>query len=288
MGFALFPAPDSRAEHEGTTNANLTFIIPVRHQDNARNWSALKRRLAETVRSISRQDAGGWKAVVVANRGADLPDLPEGFEVKWVEFPPNKISMENAVDKDEFYDAMRLDKGRRVLAGMLHAGETGYLMVVDDDDLVSRRLASFVAKNPGANGWFVRDGYVWKEGGRMMFRPTDFSRICGSSHIVRTDLYRLPASVEAADETYVRRVLGAHIFLYDHFVQAGTPLAPLPFVGAVYRIAHAESYTSSGGIVGNYVRKNSVWFLIKRVARQVTRLQLKTRRVEQEFFGRGA
>jgi hypothetical protein len=272
----------------GPTKTTLTFIIPVRHQANAKDWARLKQKLAETMRSIAQQDGGGWRAVVVANQGADLPELPDGFEVKWVDFPPNQISLQNAADKDQFYEALRRDKGRRVLAGMLHAGDTGYLMVVDDDDFVSRRLASFVAANVGANGWFVRDGYIWKEGGRLLFRPTDFSRICGSSHIVRTDLYRLPASVETADDAYVQRVLGSHIFTYDYFAEAGTPLAPLPFVGAVYRIAHAESATSSGGIIGNYVKKNSVWFLIKRFVRQVLRLQLKTRRVEQEFFGRSA
>ena len=264
----------------------LTFITPVRHHETAKNWARIKQKLAETMRSISRQDGGEWRAVLVANPGSDLPDLPPNFEVAWVDFPPNRVTMQNTPDPEQFYQALRSDKGRRVLSGMLHAGGSGYFMVVDDDDFVSRRLASFVSANAGPNGWFVRDGYVWKEGARLLFRPTDFSRICGSSHIVRADLYQLPASVETADDAYVQRVLGSHIFTYDHFAAAGTPLAPLPFPGAVYRIAHADSSTRSGGIVGNYVRKNSKLFLVTRAVRHATRLRLKTRKVEEEFFGR--
>ena len=69
----------------------LTFVIPVRHPNNARNWHQVKQQLSETVLSISRQLDEGWKAVIVANQGADLPSVPEGFEVKRVDFEPNQF-----------------------------------------------------------------------------------------------------------------------------------------------------------------------------------------------------
>lgn len=263
----------------------LTFIIPVRHQDNARDWRRIKRTLSETMRSISHQEVNGWKAVIVANHGADLPNLLKGFEVKWVDFPPNEISMQSNVKMEQFYEALRSDKGRRILAGMLHAGEMGHVMVVDDDDFVSRRLTSFVAENPGANGWFIRDGYIWSDGGWLLFRPADFSRICGTSHIIRADLFQLPPSLEAADEAYIRRILGSHIFLHDHLGAAGTPLAPLPFIGAVYRIGHAESYTRSGSIFWNYFLKRQVLKNPKELLWRFSRLRIKTRPIEEEFFG---
>ena len=56
----------------------LTFIIPVRHQDNARDWALLKANLTQTAASIASQTHPGWRALVVANEGADLPDLPAG------------------------------------------------------------------------------------------------------------------------------------------------------------------------------------------------------------------
>ena len=106
-------------------NNILTFIIPIRHQDNAKDWQRVKRTLAQTVQSIARQDRDGWKAVVIANHGADLPELPKGFDVKRVDFPPNQLHAQGNATQGQFYQAFRLDKGRRVLAGMLHAGENG-------------------------------------------------------------------------------------------------------------------------------------------------------------------
>ncbi len=118
----------------------LTFIIPVRHQDNASDWRSLKDRLGQTIHSISSQDVEGWKAVIVANHGADLPNLPRNFDVKRVDFPPNQFYAKGSVDIWKYQDAVRFDRGRRILAGPLHAGEMGHIMIVDDDDFISRRF----------------------------------------------------------------------------------------------------------------------------------------------------
>src|ERR1700721_354719 len=79
-----------RRNGEGMRNI-LTFIVPVRHQDNAPSWQNVKRHLSDTILSISQQQGEGWKAIIVANHGADLPDIPPGFEVTRVDFPPNKL-----------------------------------------------------------------------------------------------------------------------------------------------------------------------------------------------------
>jgi hypothetical protein len=105
-----------------------------------------------TIRSIAAQDDKRWHAVIVANHGADLPELPEGFDVCRVDFPPNQIHQQGDASKEDFYNAFRIDKGRRVLAGMLHARDCGHFMIVDDDDFVSRRLTGLAASEPGANG----------------------------------------------------------------------------------------------------------------------------------------
>jgi hypothetical protein len=267
-------------------NNILTFIIPVRHPDNARNWPRVKKTLGETVRSIARQKSDGWKAVLIANHGAELPELPKGFEVKRVDFPPNPLYEREGVDKEKAYEATRSDKGRRILAGMLHAGDMGHVMIVDDDDFVSCRLTSFVAANPQANGWYFFDGYIWSEGGCLLYRYSDFSRFCGSSHIIRADLYRLPPSLEAADETYIHRMFGSHVRVHDHLDASGTPLAPLPFFGAVYRTGHAESVSRSKGILTKYFLHKSLLKHPKELCRRLSRLRLKNRRMEEEFFGR--
>lgn len=78
----------------------VTFIIPVRHQENARDWSRLKANLTQTVASISNQTNGDWRGIIVANEGADLPDLPEKFSAVRVTFPPNDLhELERAARK---------------------------------------------------------------------------------------------------------------------------------------------------------------------------------------------
>ena len=263
--------------------AGLTFVIPVRHPENARDWSFVKTTLSETARSISAQHEKSWHAVVVANEGADLPSLPDKFDVRRVDFPPNPLYERGQADREAFVDAVRLDKGRRILAGMLHAPETDYFMVVDDDDFVSRRLVGFVGQHRGEHGWAIRDSYVWPHDGHIVYADPDFSNFCGTSHIVRADLYELPGRCEDASDFYVKHHLGSHVFIEKYLRSKGSPLAPLPFRGAVYRIGHPSAHSKSSGVLRNYfVRRANVRnpFLL---GKALCRLRWLTPSLREEF-----
>jgi hypothetical protein len=262
----------------------LTFIVPVRHPRNSKDWAQARHNLRQTVHSISMQKRGNWCAVVVANHEADLPALPPGINVTRVDYPPNTLYERGTADKESFYNAVRIDKGRRVLAGMLHAGSTDYFMVVDDDDFVSDRLAGFVSDNNGANGWYLREGYVWEDGGRLLFLHPQFSRLCGTSHIIRADLYGLPARADDATDTYIKRMLGSHILIHDYLDNAGTPLAPLPFAGAVYRIGHSGAHSQSSGFFGTVFLKKKVLKDPRALVGRVLGVRLLTSQVRDEFF----
>ncbi|MDR7052102.1 hypothetical protein J2X54_004604 [Duganella sp. 3397] len=262
----------------------LTFVIPVRHQDNARDWAKLKSNLTATVKSIAAQESADWKAIIVANRGADLPVLPAGFDVKWVDFEANPLHEQGSVDKETFYEAVRLDKGRRILAGMLHAGAMQHVMVVDDDDFISNKLAALAVSSPQANGWYIREGYVWGDGSNYVYRFADFSKLCGTCYLIRADLYELPASFEQASDEYVKRMLGSHIFIRDFLEKNGKSLAPVPFVGAVYRVGHVGSHSKSASVLTQYFPK----WLVKRpieLLRRLRRLSFISSSMRREYFG---
>ena len=263
----------------------LTFVIPVRHPDNARDWNELKSYLGVTLASIANQAESGWRAIIVANHGSDLPALPPGVEVVWVDFPPNPLHEQGAQDRNAFHEAVRLDKGRRILAGMLAAEKTEYMMLVDDDDLISSGLTGFVKQQRGANGWFVRHGYVWTPGNSLLYRHPDFSRLCGTSHIIRTDLFSLPASMHSATDTYVKNMLGSHVFITKYLTEQGTPLAPLPFAGAIYRTGHSGSHSCSKNILSTYLLHRWLLASPKELARRVCRLRLLSGSLRREFFG---
>lgn len=266
-------------------NPVLTFVIPVRHPDNARDWNELKSYLGVTLASIANQTASEWRAVVVANHGSDLPPLPAGVKVAWVDFAPNALHEQGGVEREKFQDAVRFDKGRRILAGMLAAGNTDYFMIVDDDDLISSGLTGFVKQHRGANGWFVRNGYVWTPGRRLMYRHPDFSRLCGTSHLIRRDLFALPASLEVATEDYVKQMLGSHVFITKYLQEKGTPLAPLPYAGAIYRTGHAGSHSRSRDIFSTYLMHPWLLKSPKELVRRLGRLRLLGGALQREFFG---
>lgn len=266
------------------TGSLLTFVIPVRHQDNAADWGLLTQRLQQTIRSVSAQDSADWRGVVVANEGADLPAMPPNWEVVRVTFAPNPLHDRGSADKETFYDAFRLDKGRRVLAGMLAARDSAYFMIVDDDDFVSRRLVSYVGANREQIGWYMGVGYIWEDGAGIVFAHDDFSRICGTSHIIRSDIYDLPETFAAASEDYIKSMLGSHVTLPAKLKAAGTPLPALPFPGAVYRIGHAGAHSKSAGLMAQiFSKENRDRNWLQSVVR-MSRIRLLTKSLRAEFF----
>jgi hypothetical protein len=231
----------------------LTFVIPVRHHASVADWGALQPIMAATFRSVAAQAGGMWRLIVVANRGAELPALPRNAELVEVDFERPALPPRNA-DPERHLNLTLLDKGRRVLAGLLHARPTGHVMVVDYDDLVSNRLAAFVASDPEAYGWSLGSGYFYAGGEEAIFLGGQFHRHCGTSHIVRADLLELPSEFGAADDTQVLRWLGEHVFIRADLRERGTPLDLLPFPGALYRIGHLNSMSRSPGLDG-YIRR---------------------------------
>ena len=266
-------------------SAAVTFIIPVRHQDNARDWGALKANLAQTMASISNQTSDDWRAVIVANEQADLPALPERFEVERVTFPPNDMHERGGAELEDFLEAFRFDKGRRVLKGMLRARDSRFFMIVDDDDFVSARIVEHAAANADANGWVINRGYVWNDGGRVLLQHDDFNRLCGTSLIIRSDLYALPDRFDDASCEWIKAMLGSHVRIAGILADGGTPLATLPFRGAVYRVAHAGSHSTAPSLLRTYFFSAGAIRRPRRLLRDAVKLRWVSGKVRKEFFG---
>jgi hypothetical protein len=265
--------------------ATVTFVIPILHPANARDWALVKRNLSETIGSVRAQTDPGWQAVIVANHGADLPSLPPGFQEVRVDFPPNPGYERNGADREMFLRGVQLDKGRRVLAGMLACPGTIFYMVVDGDDFVSNRIVAYASRHRGENGWVSHRGYVWHDGSRLLYAHPDFSSWCGTSLVIRRELYGLPSSVEAATDDYLRTMLGSHIKIAGILKGAGTPLVELPFHGAVYRVGHGCSVTRSKGILSSFILTPRTVKRPRTLLRNMLRICLSTPSIRQEYFG---
>jgi hypothetical protein len=264
----------------------LTFIIPVRHQDNARDWSLLKANLTQTVASIANQTNGDWRAIIVANHGADLPDLPERFGVVRVDLPPNDMHELGSAGRETVLDAFRADKGRRVLMGMLAIDDSRFFMIVDDDDFVSAHLVQYVSEHADAPGWTIDRGYIWDDGGKLLLGYNRFNHLCGTCLIVPAEAYGLPERFEDASLDWIKSMLGSHVRLPEILAERGTPLKALPFRGAVYRVANRGSHSQAPSLVVRYFLSWEALRQPKRLVRNLTRLRLVDEAARREFFGK--
>ncbi|EJZ17250.1 galactosyl transferase [Rhizobium sp. Pop5] len=263
----------------------VTFIIPVRHQDNASDWNKLKEHLTQTVASISNQTNGDWQGIVVANEGADLPDLPEKFDAVRVTFPPNDMHEFETGSREAVLDAFRADKGRRVLSGMMNAKDSRFFMIVDDDDFVSSRIVQYVSEHQDANGWTIDHGYIWDDGGQLLFGYDDFSHLCGTSLIIRADLYKLPQEFEDASLEWIKSMLGSHVRIANILARRGTPLEELPFRAAIYRVGHGESHSRAPSLLRQYFLNRTALAKPRRWLRDFRKLRVIGKNHKREFFG---
>lgn len=266
--------------------ALVTFITPVRHPQNSRNWDGLVARLAQTMESVSAQTCSEWRGVIVANHDARLPPLPANYSLERVGFAPNPLYEKGSAPLEDVYDAVRLDKGRRILKGMLSAPDSRYFMVVDDDDLISNRIVEYVRDNRGRNGWKISRGYLWTDGSSFVLRKDNFDRLCGTSLIVRSDLYDIPGRSEDASDQYVKTMLGSHMMLEGILESRGTPLEELPFPGAVYRVGHAVAHSQSKPLIRSHMLDRRVLSDPVRLARNLRDIRLIKASLRAEFWGR--
>jgi hypothetical protein len=269
-------------------SVSLTFIIPVRHPENAHDWGLLKKMLFQTVLSVGAQESSSWEGLIVANRGSDLPDLPsdvrEKWKIVWVDLPPNPLFLRGAQELEAFREAIRWDKGSRILSA-LRVASGKFVMVVDDDDFVSRKLVSYVERNHQSNGWFIGNGFLWGHGGNFLACQSSFSSLCGTSHIIRRDLLEVPSDIDSADPAYVKEIHGSHQFVRKWLDRRGCPLEMLPFRGAVYRIGHPNAWSRSRSFFRTFLFNRYVLSKPYELVVRLFRIRLLTRKIRSEFWG---
>ena len=224
----------SRALESEEKLRHLHFVIPIRHPSTVLDPTAQYFMLHETIRSIANQLEHNWTGWIVANPDQRLPDIPAKFNVLNVDISV-EATLLTAQTREQHWSAFRLDKGRRVWEAVSLFKKDDMFMVVDDDDLVSRRLSKFISSADVQSGFYVDHGYSWQGGDNPLEPIKNFHRLCGTSLIIRAG-YSLShaTSVRAGHESVISE-LGSHRLIVDRAIREGVPLKPLPFPGAVYR-----------------------------------------------------
>lgn len=224
----------------------LVFIIPLKSKEVAKSWTRTSRLFERTLRSICNQTSQDFKAVVICN---ERPNID--FEHPHVEYI--QVDFTLPVKEKNLIARLDTDKGRKILKGLIYGRKfkSGYAMVVDADDCVSRNLAEFVNRDPQQNGWFVNKGYKYVEGSDIIYlHRRNFYKVCGTGTIIRYDLLDLPETPEYNRGYGYYNFFLEHALIRNRMAKKGTPIKPLPFAGVIYTInkenIHMKEYKPSG------------------------------------------
>ncbi len=251
----------------------LVFIIPVKSPAISPDWSLFSRLFERCLRSVCNQTSPNFKVVVVCNQKPETTFESPQVEYLTVDFPApgtEKVSLLIGVQSPK-----EADKAKKILAGLAYAKKfnPSHTMVVDSDDCISKDIAKFVEQNPDADGWYIKKGYVYKEGKNYIYlNLKNFNHLCGTSIIIKYDLAELLIND------------GKH---YDHCavsLKNGIQLQPLPFIGAIYSIENQENYRMTGEAIKelkNHNYQKGISFLLKKIMKY--RLFILSNSIRQKF-----
>jgi hypothetical protein len=235
----------------------LVFIIPLKSKAKSSSWSHVSLLCERTVRSVCNQTSTNFKAIIVCNEKPYIQFEHPNLHYLEVDLPFPTFRSDQHNEKLNEINNRRVDKGRKILAGLAYARQfaPSHILTVDSDDCISKHLTAFVKQNPGSNGWFIATGYRYQEGSKFIYYKRNFYRMCGICNILRFDLMRVPETPE------YNRGYGYYKYYIDHakvkngLAAAGFPLTPLPFPGAVYITDTGENlYFSANRLNHNIFR----------------------------------
>jgi hypothetical protein len=211
-------------------------------------------------------------------------------------------------------DEMCADKVLKLTAGITVALERGtdYVMFADGDDLVSNRIADFVAQRPGGNGWFSNSEFFHRYGGTLVRRYDLPSDHAGPNVIVRAEALRFADASDTSEfwrgavssidnERYIQALVSrgprvntlaaiGHTKYLALLESEGCSLQPLPFVASIVILNPDSTSNVSGGegsAVDGALQRHPLWrkklSRIKQVVRAAHTLRLLTPAMRKEF-----
>jgi len=261
----------------------IGFIVPVKPKKYSKNWNLDNAILERTVKSICNQDSQDFKLIIVYS---DMPEIGFSHEnLHYVHFPYADVSVNDIADWEDrkqwytpvFAERM-MDKSRKIILGCKVAKSLNcsYLMGVDSDDLVSRKLNSFIKDYPQKDcaGWRINNGYVYEENARVAVKNKNIWGMNGSVHIIRADLVRIP-DFETNFNLFDYSLFQSHVYTYQRLIDFHKEkLEEVPFYGVVY-LVHKNNYSR----VKEIISANSFKLIIKKILRG----KLITKKLREEF-----
>ncbi len=264
-------------------NTVVSFIIPFASQAYAKDWNLACNHLRQTVRSLLNSEDSRLGIVVVGN---DHPGetLPPDDRVHFISAP-----MCGGLGKLRDTATMVRDQVTKMEIGWKYVQKylpSRYVMRMDADDLLSRKVVGYLAKEDKP-GYRVSDGLIWNSEDRWFIEKTEkFDLLCGSSNVFRFDVAGNPVDLSRLLDPVPDHILAAipglrctlitnrfHAYAGKAMALSGLQIDRLPFGAAVYRVGNLNSEMQRN------TKSHSLRFLLGRIRR----LRLITHSIKTEF-----
>jgi hypothetical protein len=220
-----------------TSEPRFVFVVPLRNPSVAHDWDRCVALCADTLNSALNQTAPGesFRVILVCR------EFPENL----IEHPSLEVIRYPFPNPTPNWENQHHDKYLKIRHGLARARDFApcYVMKLDADDLVNNRLVTYVLRDNNRLGYFVDSGYRWHDGSASLQLTTKFYKGCGSSNILYAEKSQLPIDAADVSRQYDLVALG-HNITVETLAQRGTPLRPIPFPAAIYRMTNGENITT--------------------------------------------
>jgi len=215
----------------------LCFITPLRAPEMSDNWQRICELFERTATSVFRQTTPEFRHVVVCH---EPPTLKRVFDRR-LEFItgdfllPARLRGKAGLTRDA-WPAMSDDKVNKLVAGLQRARELNadFVMLLDADDLVSRRLVAHVLSHADADGWFVERGWRYQYGRPWVETLDGFNKVSSSCNVLARRWFNFPGQPECERDADAALILQGHGQAVEAFAALGAVMRPIPFRAVVY------------------------------------------------------
>lgn len=218
------------------------FITSLRSPLVSRDWPRVCALFERTLVSIFNQTGADFRVIAVCHRPPTLQrafdDRLEFISASHLPVPDPAIAPFGA----DFL-SMSQDKVRKLIIALRRARElkAAFVMPIDADDLVSRRLVAHVLAHPGADGWFVERGWRYAYGRPWIAAVDRFHLVCGSGNVLSRRWFAFPGKPERERQIEIDWLEQGHTEFVRVFRERGALLRPVPFRAAVYTVMTGEN-----------------------------------------------
>lgn len=206
------------------------FAIPMIPLGYANDPQRSLDLLRTTVISLLRQEDSHFQILIAAEE--TLPIGCHDARIRWLHTPPHQRGWKD------------LRWRQTSLAAHVRERGGGWLMFVDADDLVSRRVVRHVREHGDeADVFMARSGWEYDCRASKVRLAPRFWNMCGTSFAIRWRPEELPETPSPEPTGDYVLATPHHAFWPEACRARGKVIRPFPFLAAMYRIFHGQNYS---------------------------------------------